>query len=55
MVWPDTLAWNTKENLWVSSNNLHKNIDGKMNFKDPKQPNFIIWKIKADQKSYTEK
>ena len=55
MVWPDTLAWGPDKNLYISSNNLHTHVDGKMNFKNPKVANFKIWKLAVDQLPYTAK
>jgi len=55
MIWPDTLAWGPKNYLYVSSNNLHKHVDGRMDFANPKTPNFVIWRIKMDSKPYTDK
>lgn len=55
MVWPDTLAWGPKNYLYVSSNNLHKHVDGRMDFANPTTPNFMIWRIKMDSKPYTDK
>lgn len=55
MIWPDTLAWGPQNYLYVSSNNLHKNVDGRMNFANPSTPNFIIWRMKMDTKAYTAK
>ncbi|MDV7105135.1 L-dopachrome tautomerase-related protein [Vibrio sp. TH_r3] len=55
MVWPDTLAWGPDNQLYISSNNLHTFVDGKMNFKNPKTSNFKIWKLDVDKKSYTAK
>ena len=55
MVWPDTLAWGPQNYLYVSSNNLHKNVAGSMNFANPSVPNFIIWRMKMDTKPYTAK
>ncbi|KAA8597646.1 L-dopachrome tautomerase-related protein [Vibrio cyclitrophicus] len=55
MVWPDTLAWGPDNNLYISSNNLHTHVEGKMNFRDPKVANFKIWKLAVDQLPYTAK
>ncbi|WP_439839414.1 L-dopachrome tautomerase-related protein [Aeromonas caviae] len=55
MVWPDTLAWGPNNYLYISSNNLHKNVAGTMNFKNPLNPNFIIWRTKVDNAPYTQK
>jgi sugar lactone lactonase YvrE len=55
MIWPDTLAWGPDSHLYISSNNLHTFVDGKMNFKNPKTSNFKIWKLDVDKQSYTEK
>ncbi|MDG3086544.1 L-dopachrome tautomerase-related protein [Vibrio hannami] len=53
MVWPDTLAWGPDNNIYISSNNLHTHVDGKMNFKDPKTANFKIWKLAVNKKPYS--
>ena len=55
MKWPDTLAWGPDDALYVVSNHLHLWVDGDMNFKDPDEPNFRIWKMKGVGKSYTTK
>lgn len=55
MIWPDTLAWGPNNYLYVSSNNLNKNVEGRMDYKNPKTPNFIIWRIKMESKPYTDK
>lgn len=55
MVWPDTLAWGPDNNLYISSNNLHTFVDGKMNFSNPKTSNFRIWKLSLNKKPYTSK
>jgi len=53
MIWPDTLAWGPDNNIYISSNNLHTHVDGKMNFKDPKTSNFKIWKLAVNKQPYS--
>ncbi len=53
MVWPDTLAWGPDNNLYISSNNLHTHLDGKMDFKNPKTSNFKIWKLTVNKQPYS--
>lgn len=55
MVWPDTLAWGPDNYLYISSNNLNKHVAGSMNFANPAQPNFIIWRTKVEHQPYTAK
>lgn len=54
MVWPDTLAWGADNNIYISSNNLHVWVDGKMNFNSPKNSNFKIWKLSVNKKPYSD-
>jgi sugar lactone lactonase YvrE len=53
--WPDTLAWGPDGDLYVVTNHLHSWVDGDMNFDNPPQPNFRIWRIKTPRKPYTAK
>ena len=53
MVWPDTLAWGPDGSLYIVSNHLNTWVDGDMNFRHPKVPNFRIWRIPNVGKSYT--
>lgn len=52
MVWPDTLSISDKGELFVTSNNLHRED---LNYKDPETSNYKIWKLEINQKSYTAK
>ncbi len=55
MVWPDTLSWGTDGSLYFSTNTLHKNVSGEMNFENPQTSNFKIWKVQTDKQAYTAK
>ncbi|ELA6610330.1 L-dopachrome tautomerase-related protein [Vibrio alginolyticus] len=55
MVWPDTLAWGPDNNIYISSNNLHTHVDGKMNFENPTTSNFKIWKLAVNKQPYLQK
>ncbi|KJZ15129.1 hypothetical protein TW85_05870 [Marinomonas sp. S3726] len=55
MNWPDTLSWGPDNSLYIISNNLNVWVDGDMNFDNPKESNFIIWKANNVGKSYTSK
>lgn len=55
MVWPDTLAWGPEGDLYIASNNLHTNVDGKMNFENPETSNFKIWRLDVGKEPYVAK
>jgi len=44
-VWPDTLAWDDRGNLYISTNHLNHGFAGAMRFDGP-EPNFRIFRIK---------
>lgn len=52
MVWPDTFAWHPDGSLYLLSNHLNLWVDDDMNFKDPKVPNFRIWRIPISAQPY---
>ena len=52
MVWPDTFAWHPDGSLYLLSNHLDIWVDGDMNFKDPNEPNFRIWRIPISAQPY---
>lgn len=53
MVWPDTLAWAPDGSLYLVTGHLNLWVDNAMDFDHPKVPNFRIWKIQANGRSYT--
>lgn len=55
MAWPDTLSWSPDGSLYVVSGHLNKWVDNAMDFDNPAVPNFRIWKVQANGRSYTAK
>lgn len=55
IAWPDTLGWGPDGWLYFVSNHLNTWVEGDMNFTNPPEPNFTIYRIHLGEQSYTAK
>ncbi|WP_197056516.1 MULTISPECIES: L-dopachrome tautomerase-related protein [Luteibacter] len=55
MSWPDTIGFGPNGHLYVSSGHLNRFVDTSMDFDHPTSPNFTIWDIGTNSRSYLAK